>query len=220
MRLGAYPCVLVAGTVAADAYGHDGDQRAASPSLRVRERLPRAARAGGARPQRHVAGQAPRRDGRAPRAPVLRRLPVPPRVQEPPASRRTRSSRASCARRSSGRPPACGAKGASCRRARRSSTRSGDGRRLRPGGVVGTSRPAFPGVAPPPPSGRSSWRLVSWRAKSGLAPPDGRLRSAEWRPPSVRSCPPRAGATCPSAKAGIRPPVGRSLSAQGPARHS
>jgi hypothetical protein len=61
---------------------HVRDQRAAPPPLRVRERLPRAALVGGARAQRDVARQEARRDGRAARAPVLHRLPVPPGVQE------------------------------------------------------------------------------------------------------------------------------------------
>ena len=44
MRLGAYPCVLVAGHRRGRGLRHDRDQRAAPPPLRVRERLPRAAR--------------------------------------------------------------------------------------------------------------------------------------------------------------------------------
>ena len=63
----------------------DRDQREAPPPLRVLERLPRPAGRGGPHPERYLARQAPRRDDRAARAPVLRRVPVPSRVQEPPA---------------------------------------------------------------------------------------------------------------------------------------
>ena len=48
MRLGAYPCVLKPGTLAAAAYGAGRDQRAPPPPLRGEQRVPR--RAGRARP--------------------------------------------------------------------------------------------------------------------------------------------------------------------------
>jgi len=131
MRLGSYPCVLVAGTVRSRRVRADGDRRAASPPLRVRQRLSRDPLRGRARAERHVAGQAPRRDGRAPRAPVSSWVASSIRSSRAARHRRTPLFRAVRARgaREAG-PPACGAKGASCRRARPSSTRHGDG--LRP----------------------------------------------------------------------------------------
>ena len=84
MRLGAYPCTLLAGTDRGRGLRHDRDQRAPSPSLRVRQRVPRPAQGRGSGALGHVARQALRRDDRAAGSPVLRRLPVPPRVQEPP----------------------------------------------------------------------------------------------------------------------------------------
>ncbi len=42
MRLGAYPCMLKPGSLAADVYGTTRDQRAPPPPLRGQQRLPRA----------------------------------------------------------------------------------------------------------------------------------------------------------------------------------
>src|SRR5262249_49270505 len=72
--------------------GHQGGRRvrlashlrAAPPPLGGEQRLPRDAAEPRARPLGTVTGQAPRRDDRAPRPPLLRRLPVPPRVQVAP----------------------------------------------------------------------------------------------------------------------------------------
>ena len=121
MRLGAYPCVLVAGHRRGRRVRHDGDQRAAPPPLRVRERLPRRAVSGGSGAERHVARQATRRDGRAARPPVLRRAASSTRSSRAGPRRRIRSSRASFARRSSVRRHAREPRAESCPRARASS---------------------------------------------------------------------------------------------------
>ena len=66
----------------------DRDQRAPPPSLRVRQRLPRPARrsrassSSGTSPDKRLVEMV-----ELPRSPVLRRLPVPPRVQEPARAR-------------------------------------------------------------------------------------------------------------------------------------
>ena len=66
MRLGAYPCALERGIARGRGVRRDGDQRAAPPPLRGRERLPRARWSRqGLVLSGHVAGPAPRRDGRA-----------------------------------------------------------------------------------------------------------------------------------------------------------
>ena len=115
MRLGAYPCVLAPGSVAAEAYGateiSERHRHRYEFANEYREQLA----AGGARPQRDVARQAARRDDRAARPPVLRRLPVPPRVQEPPGGaapavrplrpRRPRAARGARATRRRGGQP-------------------------------------------------------------------------------------------------------------------
>ena len=54
MRLGSYPCRLVPGTMAREAYGVDEVHGAPPPPLRVQQRVPRAVRRGGPRRQRHV----------------------------------------------------------------------------------------------------------------------------------------------------------------------
>ena len=57
------------------------DRRAPPPSLRGQQRVPPAAARGGTGRQRDVPGGPPRRDHRAARAPVVRRVAVPSRVQ-------------------------------------------------------------------------------------------------------------------------------------------
>ena len=85
MRLGAYPCVLAEGSLARKLYGKSKISRAPPPSLRVQQRLPRAARERG---PASAPGVSP--DGglvemvELARPPVVPRLPVPPRVQVAP----------------------------------------------------------------------------------------------------------------------------------------
>ena len=61
-----------------------GDLQAPPPPLRGQQPASAPTRGRGPGRQRDLAGRAPGRDHRAARAPVLRRLPVPPRVQLPP----------------------------------------------------------------------------------------------------------------------------------------
>ncbi len=84
MRLGAYPCVLTPGSHAAAAYGASEISERHRHRYEVnndyREALDRPRHAALGRVARRPAG----RDDRAAAAPVLRRLPVPPRVQVAP----------------------------------------------------------------------------------------------------------------------------------------
>ncbi len=88
MRLGASVCHLIPGTKIQQAYGTDRATRAASPSLRVQQRVPR--KDAEARPD-HLGRDTGWQTGRADRArrpPLVRRVPVPPRIPEqaePPA---------------------------------------------------------------------------------------------------------------------------------------
>ena len=82
MRLGARAVEMSDGLALARALRRAGDDHgAAPPPLRGEQRLPADARRRGARRERHVPGGPPRRDRRAARPPVVRRLAVPPGVQ-------------------------------------------------------------------------------------------------------------------------------------------
>ena len=98
MRLGAQPTRLEPGTHRRQLLRHDGNLRAAPPSLRVQQRLPPAVR----RPRHAVLRHQPRRlagrNHRAARASVVPGRAVPPRVQVEADRRRTRCSPASSAR--------------------------------------------------------------------------------------------------------------------------
>ena len=87
MRLGAYPCVLVPGTLAAEAYGateiSERHRHRYEFSNDYRDKLV----GGGPGAERHVAGQAAGRDGGAAGPPVLRRA-----ASSTPSSRAARSS--------------------------------------------------------------------------------------------------------------------------------
>ena len=86
MRLGADPVKLHDDTRAREIYGDAGHLRAPPPPLRGQQPPAQAARVGRARLQRHVTRRPPRRGDRAAGPPVLRRVPVPPRVQVAPAA--------------------------------------------------------------------------------------------------------------------------------------
>ena len=82
------------------------DLRAPPPPLRGQQRVPAAADRRRARRQRHVPGRPARRDRRAARSPVVRRVAVPPRVQVAARRGRRRSSASSSPPRSSARASA------------------------------------------------------------------------------------------------------------------
>ena len=112
MRLGAYPCVLTPGHAGVRGLRHaqitERHRHRYEFNPEYRDQLEQA------RPRalRHLAGRPARRDGRARGPPVVRRLPVPPRVPVDGPSRRTRSSTPSCG----GGRAAAGARRASRRR--------------------------------------------------------------------------------------------------------
>ena len=81
MRLGAWPCVLEPGSLAAKAYGTTEISRASSPSLRVQPRVRGCPYRGRTAAYRHHSRCDLRRDRRDSRASILPRLPVPSRVQ-------------------------------------------------------------------------------------------------------------------------------------------
>ena len=84
MRLGADPVKLHPDTHGARDLRRGGHLRAPPPPLRGQQLPPQATRGGRADRLRHDAGRAARRGDRARRPPVLRRQPVPPRVQVAP----------------------------------------------------------------------------------------------------------------------------------------
>ncbi len=81
MRLGAYPCVLKSGSLAAVALPPARISRAPSPSLRSQQRLSREARKSRPQGDRHFTRQQPGRDNGVAGASVVPRLPVPSRVE-------------------------------------------------------------------------------------------------------------------------------------------
>ncbi len=81
MRLGAWPCVLEPGSLAAQGLRHHRDLRAPPPPLRVQPRVRSHPHRRRPPPHRHHPRRHLRRDRRDPRPPLLPRLPVPPRVQ-------------------------------------------------------------------------------------------------------------------------------------------
>ena len=81
MRLGAWTCIIQPDTLAYRVYGDDGDQRAASPPLRIQSGVRGAADGRRIADQRIDAGFDLRRDRGDCRTSLLPRLPVPPRVQ-------------------------------------------------------------------------------------------------------------------------------------------
>ena len=81
MRLGADPVKLHEGTQGARDLRRGRHLQAPPPPLRGQQPAAAPARRRGPGLRRHLARRAPGRDGRAARPPVLRRLPVPPRVQ-------------------------------------------------------------------------------------------------------------------------------------------
>ena len=81
MRLGAQAVEVAEGTRARELYGEARHLRAAPAPLRGEQPLPRAARRRGPRRLRDVRAGPARRDRRAARPSVVRREPVPPRVQ-------------------------------------------------------------------------------------------------------------------------------------------
>ena len=81
MRLGAQAVELAEGTRAREVYGEPVVHERHRHRYEVNNELPRAARRQAARRLRHVPGRPARGDRRAPRPPVVRREPVPPRVQ-------------------------------------------------------------------------------------------------------------------------------------------
>ena len=106
MRLGAYPCVLKAGTRAAEAYGTTEISERHRHRCEINNNYRDALERHGMVLSGLSPGRPAGRDDRAPAAPVLRRVPVPPRVQEPARARRTRCSRGSSRPRSTTRPAA------------------------------------------------------------------------------------------------------------------
>ena len=103
MRLGADPVKLHEGTQSARDLRRGGHLQAPPPPLRGQQPAAAPARRRGPGLRRHLAGRAPGRDGRAARPPVLRRLPVPPRVQLPPEPPRAALPRVRRRRRAAGR---------------------------------------------------------------------------------------------------------------------
>ncbi len=81
MRLGAQAVELEDGTRAREAYARARRARAPSPPLRGQQRAAPADRRRGTRRLGHVPGGSPRRDRRAARPSLVRREPVPSRVQ-------------------------------------------------------------------------------------------------------------------------------------------
>ena len=84
MRLGAYLAKIAPGTLASH-LRHRPNFRTAPASLRGQQRLSGSAGQGGTYAVGAFSRRKTRRNGRNSRSPVLRRLPVPSRVQEPPA---------------------------------------------------------------------------------------------------------------------------------------
>ena len=84
MRLGAYPAILKQGQPHRRDLRRHRDQRAPPPSLRGEHRLQGAAGGGGAELCRHVAGQSPARDDRAPRPSLVHRRAVSPGAEVAP----------------------------------------------------------------------------------------------------------------------------------------
>ena len=84
MRLGAQAVEIARGHAHRGDLRRAGDPRAAPPPLRGQQPLPPAARRRGPRRLRDVPGGPPGRDHRASRSPLVRREPVPPRVQVAP----------------------------------------------------------------------------------------------------------------------------------------
>ena len=106
MRLGAWPCKLEPGSFAHKAYGATGNFRAPSPPLRIQLRIRRHAHARRFPHHGPHAGRRVRRNCGSSRPPVVRRLPVPSRIQiqaagAAPALRRVHSRQ----RRKSPPPP-------------------------------------------------------------------------------------------------------------------
>ena len=168
MRLGAQPVDLVEGTRTYAAYGETSYLRAPSPPLRGEQPLPPAARRRRPRRVRHVPRGTARRGDRGARPPVVRRKPVPPRVQvtaEPPRAALPRLRRRRCrAGPSAGRRH---------RRARTVAVRSRTGPRGR-GRAAGTADRLYPR------SGRSTFAVPRLRRRgSRRAPPPWPLRRGD-----------------------------------------
>ena len=110
MRLGAYPALLMEGSVTAAAYGIAGGLRAAPAPLRGQQRLPRPA---GRQPASRSAGRCPTARSSSssscpPRCTRSSSAPRPTRSSRAAPPVRTRCSRPSSARRSTtGRPTGC-----------------------------------------------------------------------------------------------------------------
>ena len=81
MRLGSWPCSLAPGGKAREAYGVEQIGRTPPPSLRVQQCVSGAIRGEGIGRDRDEPRRHHRRDRRIGRSPLVRRRPVPPRVQ-------------------------------------------------------------------------------------------------------------------------------------------
>ena len=127
--------------------------QAPPPPLRGQQPAAPPARGRGAGRRRDLARRAPRRDDRASRPPLLRRLPVPPRVQLAARPARSRCSATSSARRPS------------CARGRRAEDRGRD-RRRRVGRAVPMSA-----VEAPRPDAWTSTSTAAIPASTGTASP-------------------------------------------------
>ena len=108
MRLGLYPARLTPGSKAAAVYGPEVIYERPPPPLRGEQPLPPDARGRRHDPVRPVARRPAGRDRRAARPPLVRREPVPSRVQEPPEPAPSAVRRLRRQRRGRGRWPRAG----------------------------------------------------------------------------------------------------------------
>ena len=127
MRLGADPVKLHDGHPRPRDLRRGGDLQAPPPSLRGQQHAAPPARGRGAGLRRHLARRAAGRDDRAARPSVLRRLPVPPRVQL--AAQPARAAVPRLRRRRGGAGPGAG-RGSRRRGVRARGPRRGTGARL------------------------------------------------------------------------------------------
>ena len=136
MRLGLYPARLTPGSKAHAVYGDEVVYERHRHRFEVNNRYRATLEGAGHDPVRPVAGRTARRDRRAARPPVVRRQPVPSRVQEPagaaaPALRRLHRHGGRASRRP--QPRAAGSPGPESRRGVR---RDGASRQPRPSAAL------------------------------------------------------------------------------------